>query len=69
MRGIARRLAHPPIASALTAIPPTATYTDLAMTPVNDDDTENLAMFTHNAGARGAVAHARKIHGLTHAAE
>jgi radical SAM superfamily enzyme YgiQ (UPF0313 family) len=44
-------------------------YTDLAMTPVAEDEVENLEMFTHNAGARGAVAHARKIRELTHAAE
>jgi radical SAM superfamily enzyme YgiQ (UPF0313 family) len=44
-------------------------YTDLAMTPVTEDDVENLAMFTHNQGARDAVVHARKIRELTHAAE
>jgi radical SAM superfamily enzyme YgiQ (UPF0313 family) len=49
--------------------PANLTYTDLAMTPVNDDEVENLAMFTHNAGAKAAVVHARKIRELTHAAE
>jgi hypothetical protein len=42
-------------------------YTDLAMTPVKDDEMESLAMFTHNAGARHAVAHERKIRELTQA--
>jgi radical SAM superfamily enzyme YgiQ (UPF0313 family) len=46
-----------------------AHHMDLALTPVTDDDVENLAMFTHNAGAKAAVAHARKIRELTHAAE
>ena len=41
-------------------------YTDAALTPVVDGETETLEMFTHNAGARDAVAHARKIHDLTH---
>ena len=43
-------------------------YTDCALTPVADDDTETLEMFTHNVGARNAVAHVRKIDALTHAA-
>src|SRR5664280_891101 len=41
-------------------------YTDTALTPVVDGETETLEMFTHNVGARDAVAHARKIHDLTH---
>src|SRR5262249_59368177 len=41
-------------------------YTDLAMTPVTDDETETLEMFTHNAGARDLVAHVRKVDALTH---
>src|SRR5215510_14262616 len=41
-------------------------YTDLAMTPVTDEETETLAMFTHNDGARGQVAHVRKVDALTH---
>jgi radical SAM superfamily enzyme YgiQ (UPF0313 family) len=45
------------------------TYTDIAMTPVNENDTENLEMFTHNKGARDAVVHINKIKTLTHAAE
>jgi radical SAM superfamily enzyme YgiQ (UPF0313 family) len=41
-------------------------YTDLAMTPVTDEETDTLEMFTHNAGARDQVAHARKVDALTH---
>jgi hypothetical protein len=55
------------ICARVTRDPVTLSYTDLAMTPVSEDEVENLAMFTHNAGARGAVAHARKIQDLTHA--
>src|SRR5215471_13244298 len=40
-------------------------YTDLAMTPVVDDELENLEMFTHNQSARDAVGHARKVKSLT----
>jgi radical SAM superfamily enzyme YgiQ (UPF0313 family) len=41
-------------------------YTDLAMTPVTDEETDTLEMFTHNAGARDSVAHVRKVDALTH---
>ncbi len=40
-------------------------YTDLAMTPVVDDELESLEMFTHNQSARDAVDHARKVKSLT----
>ena len=43
-------------------------YTDLAMTPVTDDETDTLEMFTHNEAARNAVAHVRKVEALTHGA-
>jgi len=43
-------------------------YMDLALTPVSDDETETLAMFTHNDGARDQIAHIRKVDRLTHAA-
>jgi hypothetical protein len=46
--------------------PNRSNYTDAALTPVVDGETETLEMFTHNAGARDAAAHARKIHDLTH---
>ena len=57
------------ICDRVEADPASQTYTDLAMTPVNENDTENLEMFTHNAGARDAVVHIAKIKKLTHAAE
>jgi radical SAM superfamily enzyme YgiQ (UPF0313 family) len=41
------------------------TYTDLAMTPVTDDETERLELFTHSDAARDAVAHVHKIEQLT----
>ena len=39
-------------------------YMDQALTPVVDDETETLEMFTHNEGARGEVKHQRKIAAL-----
>jgi hypothetical protein len=36
-------------------------YTDQAMTPVDDDETQRLELFTHNKSARDAVDHARRI--------
>jgi radical SAM superfamily enzyme YgiQ (UPF0313 family) len=42
-----------------------ALYTDLALTPVCDAETETLEMFTHNAAARNQVAHIRKVAELT----
>jgi len=41
-------------------------YTDRALTPVSDDETETLEIFTHNEGARSEVLHTRKIAALTH---
>jgi hypothetical protein len=41
------------------------TYTDLAMTPVTEDETERLELFTHSEAARDAVAHVHKIEQLT----
>jgi hypothetical protein len=40
-------------------------YTDLALTPVCEAETETLEMFTHNAAARNQVAHIRKVAELT----
>jgi radical SAM superfamily enzyme YgiQ (UPF0313 family) len=40
-------------------------YTDQAMTPVSDGETQTLELFTHNKSAREAVDHARKIKTLT----
>jgi len=48
--------------------PDRASYRDQALAPVEAADTESLALFTHNEGARAAVQHARKIKELTKAA-
>jgi hypothetical protein len=40
-------------------------YSDQAMTPVTEDETQTLELFTHNTSAREAVDHARKIKTLT----
>ena len=48
--------------------PNRASYHDTALAPVETEDTETLALFTHNEGARSAVQHARKIKELTKAA-
>jgi radical SAM superfamily enzyme len=45
--------------------PDRARYRDQALAPVDAADTESLALFTHNEGARAAVQHARKIKELT----
>jgi tRNA A37 methylthiotransferase MiaB len=40
-------------------------YTDAALAPVVDEETETLEMFTHNEGARNEVVRTRKIAELT----
>jgi len=40
-------------------------YTDRAMTPVTDEETEKLELFTHDEVARQAVEHAHKVAHLT----
>ena len=40
-------------------------YKDQAMTPVTEDETQILELFTHNKSAREAVDRARKIKTLT----
>jgi radical SAM superfamily enzyme YgiQ (UPF0313 family) len=40
-------------------------YMDQALTPVSDDGDETLELLTKTAGGRAAVAHAKKIAGLT----
>ena len=40
-------------------------YMDTALTPVSEDELETLEIFSQNKAARDAVAHARKIKGLT----
>jgi hypothetical protein len=47
--------------------PDRANYHDQALAPVDAAETESLALFTHNEGARAAVQHARKIKELTSA--
>jgi hypothetical protein len=44
-------------------IPDARTYTDLALTPVRDDDVR-LDLLTKTAGARAAVAHVNKVNEL-----
>ena len=41
-------------------------YTDAALQPVEDNETETLEMFTHSESARNEVARTRRIHELTH---
>ena len=40
-------------------------YTDQALTPVTDDETEKLELFTHSEAARQSVKHVHKIAQLT----
>ena len=42
-------------------------YTDLALMPPSDDETDALALFTHNDAARNEVAHIRDVAVLTRA--
>ena len=53
-------------ASRASATTQRHSYTDAALTPVADDETETLEMFTHNEGARNEVVRMRKIDDLTH---
>jgi hypothetical protein len=41
------------------------TYTDVALTPVNDAEDETLDLLTQTTGASAAIAHVRKIAALT----
>jgi hypothetical protein len=52
----------------VAAAPDGLSYMDTALTPVSDDELETLELFSQNKAARDAVAHARKIKGLTSAA-
>lgn len=45
----------------IAADPNSRAYTDLAMSPVREDETENLELFTQHGAARDAVEHARKV--------
>ena len=40
-------------------------YSDQALSPVSDDETETLELFTHSNAAREAVAHAHRVAHLT----
>ncbi len=44
-------------------------YTDQAMTPVTEDETQTFELFTHNKSARAAVGHARQVKLLAGGAE
>ena len=39
-------------------------YTDIAITPVTDDDTESLEMFQVSDAAKAAVVKAKKLTGI-----
>jgi radical SAM superfamily enzyme YgiQ (UPF0313 family) len=52
----------------VTAAEDGMSYMDTALTPVCDEELETLEMFSQNKAARDAVAHARKVKGLTAAA-
>jgi radical SAM superfamily enzyme YgiQ (UPF0313 family) len=56
------------IYKSVAADPNGLAYTDQAMTPVADDDTDHLELFTHNQAAREAVDHERKVKALTSSA-
>jgi hypothetical protein len=49
----------------IQASPDRYRYTDAAMAPVLDDETETLELLTHSDSARQAVEHARKVAELT----
>jgi radical SAM superfamily enzyme YgiQ (UPF0313 family) len=50
---------------AITRDPDAQAYTDRALTPVRDDEDETLDLLTKTTGARSAVAHVKKVAGLT----
>jgi hypothetical protein len=52
---------------AITRDPDARNYTDLALTPVRDDDDVTLDLLTKTTGARAAVAHVNKVNKLTRA--
>ena len=51
----------------ITRDPAARTYTDIALTPVNDDDV-TLNLLTSTTGAHAAIAHLKKVAALTHSA-
>ena len=54
------------VAVAQLRTPHADAYTDLALTPVSDEETDTLELFTQNDAARTEVARTRKIAELTH---
>jgi hypothetical protein len=50
---------------AITHDPAARAYTDLALTPVCDEEDTTLDLFTKTTGARAAVAHVKKVAELT----
>jgi hypothetical protein len=46
--------------------PKTRHYTDLALTPVRDDEEQTLDLVTKTAGGKAAVEHVKKVHDITH---
>jgi hypothetical protein len=53
------------IKNAIVRDPNAKNYTDVALTPVQDDDDTTLDLFTKTAGALDAVAHIKKVARLT----
>jgi radical SAM superfamily enzyme YgiQ (UPF0313 family) len=51
--------------TVITHSPSAHSYMDPALTPVSDDDDDTLDLLTKTTGARAAVAHFKKIAGLT----
>jgi hypothetical protein len=51
--------------TVITYSPGVRNYMDQALTPVSNDGDETLDLLTKTAGARAAVAHAKKIAELT----
>ena len=51
---------------AIERQPDARRYTDLALTPVRDDDEQTLELLTKTAGAKAAVDHLKKVHDITH---
>jgi hypothetical protein len=49
----------------ITRDPAARTYTDIALTPVNDDEDETLGLLTQTTGAPAAIAHVNRIAELT----
>ena len=51
--------------TVITYGPGARSYMDPALTPVSDDGDDTLDLLTKTTGARAAVAHIKKIAGLT----